>query len=367
MAAIKRAMDHLSVFPSRKIIILTTLLAAVSVPQVCGFNIELDYGYDTGSDNFFGSNATAKAAVEQAAADISALLTTELAPVSSSYSGTNGATTATFNWSYLFKNPSTGADVTLSTPSLSANTVQIFVGMRELLGFDRGSGVPAGAQYQLSGGGYGSEWTGALAIAEAKSHNGIGRGGGPVILNFSDVAAFDGTTASYNVDLGVGVGSIWFDIDSDDSGTSNSNSELNDYWHYDHTTAVDVGKYDLYSVAIHEILHALGIGVSNTWDDQVSGLTNWTGSEVISVHGSGAGLIHSTTGHINYGVMSTKLSDGTIQQAAMTPSLGKGERREMTELDAAFFIDIGYTTVPEPSSLLLLSSFSVMLLLRRNK
>ncbi|MEJ6572958.1 MAG: PEP-CTERM sorting domain-containing protein [Akkermansiaceae bacterium] len=65
--------------------------------------------------------------------------------------------------------------------------------------------------------------------------------------------------------------------------------------------------------------------------------------------------------------MSNRLSDGTVQQAAMTPSLSKGERREMTALDAAFFVDIGYTTVPEPTSLWLMSSFSVMLLLRRNK
>jgi hypothetical protein len=117
-------MDHLFVFSSRKIITLATLLAAVSVPQVDEFNIELDYGYDTGSDNFFGSRAKAKAAVEQATADVSALLTTELAPVRSSYSGINGSTTATFNWSYLFKDPSTGADLTLGAPSLSANTVK---------------------------------------------------------------------------------------------------------------------------------------------------------------------------------------------------------------------------------------------------
>ena len=41
-------------------------------------------------------------------------------------------------------------------------------------------------------------------------------------------------------------------------------------WHYDHTTSVDAGQFDFYSAALHELLHAIGFGTSNSWDDLVS-------------------------------------------------------------------------------------------------
>jgi len=188
-----------------------------------------------------------------------------------------------------------------------------------------------------------------------------------VIKNVTGTAYLGATPGTYNVDLGIGIGNLWFDVDTDNKRGTDNAATLDSFWHFDHTTTPASGKYDFYSVALHEILHTLGVGLSDTWDDQVSGSTNWTGSEASSVNGTGNGLIESGSGHIANGTMSVRLSDGEIQQAAMAPSLNQGERRYLTELDSAILVDLGYTTVPEPSSLILLGSIFPLLLFRRKK
>ena len=348
-----------------RVVGLTLTFLSLPATQLDALNIELDYTYDVASDNFFGGNATAKAALEQAATDLSTFITTEFGSVSGAYSGTNASTTATFRWDSIFKDPSTNVDVTLTTPSLAANTVKIFIGVDELSGSTLGKGGSNGVQTRLGGSGFGSEWTAALATAAENYNNGISRGAGPVINSSTGAATLGGVTAPYAFNVGLGMGKFSLDVDTDNNGTKDSASELNDYWHFDHTTAVPNDKFDLYTVALHEILHVLGVGVSDTWDDQYDGFVSWTGSEAIAANGTGSNLIDIGGGHISGSTSSIRLSDNQIQEAVMTPSINAGERRELTELDAAFLIDLGYTTVPEPSSALLLGSASVLLLLRK--
>lgn len=363
-------MDHPSVFPSKKIITLSTLLATLATSHVGAINIELDYSYDAAADNFFATHPQAKAALDQAAADIGALIPTGLAPVTSSYTGSSSdgsrSATATFSWEYLYENPSTGVQTT-TTASLAADTIKIFAGVQAFSGFTLAEGAPAGARIGLSGGGFGSQWQGAMDAAVANSNAGMGRGGGPLIRTISGSAALGGVSASYNLEVGAGMGTVTFDVDTDDDGFKNTGTDLEDYWHFDHTTPVGNDKYDFYSVALHEMLHALGIGVSDSWDNQIINSTTWTGSEAISVHGTGNNLIFPFSGHINTNIMSPRLSDNVSQIAAMTPDIGKNERRELTALDAAFLVDLGYTTVPEPSSAFLLGAASFTLLLRRTR
>lgn len=339
-----------------------------TVSEVRAFKIELDYSYDTGSDDFFGTNTQAKSAAEQAAADIGALITTALAPVQNAYTGSDGFTSVTFDWDYLFTNPSDGTQESIPSPSLAANTVKIFVGVQELAGDTLGSGGPGGVQVGIAASNISPTYLqNAIDAAGVNSNNGIGRGAGPVIQNVSGTASFAGYPGSYDLDIGVGIGNLWFDVDTDNKKGKDDDATLESFWHFDHTTPVADGKIDFYSVALHEILHALGVGVSDTWDDQVSGSTRWTGSEAIASHGTGNGLIESGSGHITTGTMSNRLSDGTSQIAVMAPFLNEGERRTLTELDAAFLRDLGYTTVPEPGSATLLVSASVLLTLRRKK
>ncbi|MCP5535286.1 MAG: PEP-CTERM sorting domain-containing protein [Akkermansiaceae bacterium] len=331
-------------------------------------NIELDYSYDAGTDHFFETNERAKSALEKAAADISALINTTLAPVQETYTGSDGFTSVTFDWDYLFINPTDGTQESISNPSLAANTVKIFVGVRELAGVTLASGGPAGVQLGISASNISPTYLqNAIDEAVVNSNNGIGRGAGPVIQNINGTTLFGGYPGSYNLDIGAGIGNLWFDVDTDNKKGKDSDSTLESFWHFDHTTPVDAGKYDLYSVALHEMLHVVGLGTSTTWDDQISGATNWTGSHVINLYGTGNGLIESGSGHVADGTMSTRLDNGSSQTAVVVPFIGMGERRLLTELDAAFLRDLGYSTVPESSSTILILSATVFLFLRRNK
>jgi hypothetical protein len=67
------------------------------------------------------------------------------------------------------------------------------------------------------------------------------------------------------------------------------------------------------------------------------------------LNGNGTGLVNEHQDHIEYDVMSTRITDGTAQEAAMTPAIADGSRKSLTALDLAFLRDIGYTTItPTP-------------------
>ena len=171
---------------------------------------------------------------------------------------------------------------------------------------------------------------------------------------------------AYSVDYGLNVGNLWFDIDTNNNTVTDSAGELASFWHFDHTTAVAGGKADLYSVALHEILHTLGMGTSKSWDDLVSG-SNWSGAQASALNGTGTNLIDPGSGHIASGIMSTRLSDGMAQEVVMSPSITLGTRKELTQLDVAFMQDINLTAVPEPSTPLMLGLAVIGLLGNRRR
>lgn len=310
-------------------------LAVGGVPNVGhALEIVLDYEYDT----FVYENPIARAALEAAAADVSAAITSQLNPIPTDiFDGISGNMQLSFNWEFLFTNPESGNWEVDSLAWANADEVTLFVGGRSLAGNTLGAGGPAviglAPDWPTILNPTPSDLAGALASAESQSESAYLRGGaGPVVGNRLGSVTVGPVEADYEVDFGVAVGSLWFDVDPTNA------------WHFDHTTAtVPAGKNDFYTVALHEILHTLGIGSSATWTSMVSG-SNWSGSEVAALAGGG-GVINGDEAHIASGVQSTRISDGVSQTALMTDSITLGTRKKLTALDLAFLRDIGWETI----------------------
>lgn len=302
------------------------------------FNISLVYPSGTLFSPTYDD--VAKTAINAAAFDISQAITTNLATIDDDIiTGTSGGTSVTFNWNYQYTNPASGNLTTIDTISAPANTVTMYVGTRNLPGSTLGIGGPAGAGYSvgLNYNGIGAlNLPAATASAASKSQLELKRGGGAVIGTHSNTVTLGGQSASFSIDFGVAYGSLAFDW----SGAGDSN------WHFDHTTPVAAGKNDLYSVALHEMLHAIGIGTSTSWSDlNPDGTRNWTGSNVLALTGSGTNLLNPTADHIAEGKMSTNAYTGAAQEAVMDPTVLQGSRKYLTALDLAFLRDIGYSTI----------------------
>ncbi len=326
------------------------LLLLAAAQAASAININVVY---PASNMFQGYEATAKAAINAAAADLSAAITSNLSAITTdAYTGSVSGTTATLGWEFYYLDPSTSSNnVFVPTATIAANTVTMHVGARSILGTTLGLGGPGGVSLdldQFTAGGSPNQWVAAVAEAEDLSETAYRRGGGPVIGVAEGSGSYGSNNAIIAMPYTISHGFLSLDWDGNNNGAKDSDSQLNAYWHFDHTTPVATGKNDLYSVALHEMMHAIGIGASDTWDSKLSG-TSWTGSNVIALQGSGAGLINGAGDHIASGVMSTRISDGAAQEAVMDPTLTQGSRKSLTALDLAFLRDIGYTTItPTP-------------------
>ena len=324
-----------------------------------GLSIQLDYTYDQANGNFFGTHPAAKAALEAAAGDLSLAVLPSLAAVGTDvFTGMEGGDTATFDWRLSIRDPSTGAQANLETFTFATDVVRLFVGVGSLGGTTLGLGGPSGAGFSLAGSGTSeAAWPATVAEAEAASNAVMVRGGGPVIGSLSGSSTFGTVTANYTVRFGTLAGSISFDNDRNNNGIQDSEADLAATWHFDHTAPVAPGKNDFYSVALHEMLHVLGVGSGVTWDSQLfddgngDGFLSWDGPAVAAVAAMGGlNIIDGDGSHLRENVMSRRLSDGMMQEVVMTPTLLTGTRNRLTELDVAFLRDLGYQTIPEPGS-----------------
>ena len=276
------------------------------------------------------------------------------------FNGVNGGTTATFTWGLTYTNPSTGATSTLPTFSFAADTVKLFVGVRPLTGATLGEGGPGSAGLSAGISGFAPEIPVAVANGEAASNAVMPRGGGPVLGSLSGSIA----SSSYNVQYGSMIGSLSLDNDSDNNGLADSAGTLASYWHYDHTTPVAGLKNDMYSVALHEILHSIGFGTAATWTGLHTGAT-WNGANATALNGGTPVGLSADQSHIIDSFSSTRISDGGTQETVMDPSITVGTRKFLTQMDLAFLRDIGYATIPEPSAAFLFLAGCMGLLSRR--
>ena len=146
-------------------------------------------------------------------------------------------------------------------------------------------------------------------------------------------------------------------VSFDDDGGAN--------WHYDHSTPVAAGKTDLYSVALHEIGHALGLNGSYAeWTQWQVGpefqgpqaLAAWKADDPSAPSGAtGVPTVSASNFHWKDNaatppfaprVSSYVLGTTQLQEAAMDPVIINGSRKLFTNVDAMALRDIGWT-VPD--------------------
>lgn len=336
---------------ARAFLVALALLAQVISSQA----VSITLVYQNPSDPFF--TATAKSTMDKAAADLSYAITTTLNALSQDvYTGTNGSTTATANWSLTYTNPTDGTStVTLPTFSFPVDEIVVFVGSRTISGSTLGVGGPGGAGVGLGGSGFSSQWPTAVDNMEAASNAGMVRGG-PVVGTIAGSAVLGTSTTAYSLSYGYAVGSLSIDSSA--------------VWNLDYNTMPTAGQNDLYSVAVHEMIHDIGFGLGQTWDSHVTGGNDWTGSAVIAYLGTGIDVLSVGGDHIAEGLMGTPFINGVyqtgvLQEAAMDPTITVGTRKYITDLDLAFLEDMGWETIPEPSTGLLALAAGAILLRRR--
>lgn len=348
---------------NRLAIVAALATAGLVSSSASALNVVLDYSNDTG---YFNANPTAKATLQKAASDLSSFITTTLNATTDTNTGASGTSSVTFDHALAYTNPSTNAPVSLANAAVPANEFRVFVGRQNLTGATLAQGGPGGSDGFGVTGTQGTNFATAVNNAAAASTANLTRGGGPVI------GTVNGAVGGVPVSVGYGalLGNLWFDSDTDNNGTADTDAQVNTYFQTDYTQPVGAGKVDLYSVALHEMLHSLGFGLSDTWDANIGGDGNdWLGANVAALLGSGNNnAVSSDGGHIN-GIYSSSTVYGTgiAQAPVMIPSIGTNQRRFLTTLDAAFIKDINYTIVaaPEPTTLAALSLVLVVARRRR--
>lgn len=332
-------------------------LALASTSQA--ITIQLDYEF---AGNFYNNNPAARAALEKAAADLSNALTPSLNSVNQGFFTSD---LVDLSWGTSFTNPSadpvTGPIVEKAFSPIAADVVKIYVGAFSFANPGTlGVGGPVSMTLEPAwiNGASKSQLQADVDKVSAESNAVIRRPSGPQIGTISGTLEASDGDVKISLVYGLFGGTLTMDTDAD--------------WHFDINSPVEAGKFDFYSVALHEMVHALGFGTSETWGDQASG-ANWSGSNVNALVGNGMDLLSlDHPGHIADGTMSFNIYTGIEQEALMDPNILPGTRKELTALDLAFLRDLGYGTivaVPEPGTgvLFAFAAVAVTFALRRSR
>ena len=328
-----------------------TVLTILSLFVTCEFSaasITLDFSPDARGFGFFERNPSARAALEQAASDLSAVLDTPLLDMTTADVTNINATVGQqseviFQWSMSYSDPSTGQTTPWDPSTLSGGEVRIFVGMQPIPDSSvLGLGGTTDFSMNFQGSGLPGELGPAFREALAASNNIMSRGAGPVIGRVEVTDVFE-TEELFDAVVGAFGGTLAMDIDTNDDSLVDSDQQLDAFWHFDHTTDVPDDKTDFYSVALHELLHSIGLGGAEAWDDLVDG-RSWLGPAATGVNGDGANLVSADGGHFIQTASSPRLVDGELQSPAIAPNIRQGQRLLLTELDVAALQDIGWIT-----------------------
>ncbi len=235
-------------------------------------DIRIDYSLDTSG---FFSDPAHRAALERAVVGHEAHLDSSMAAITGG--GNN-------QWSAIFNNPSTGAEVRVANPAVPADTVVIYAGGMAIGGGEAGSGGPGG--FTASG---------SRAFQASVQTRGV--------------TGF----ASWGGSLSFDTGTNWY-FGTDPAGRNAS-------------------QVDFESVATHELGHALGFGTSPQFAALIKNGV-FTGANVAALAGPVA--VSPDQSHYAQG---TRYNG---QAVSMQPMLDPVGRVGYSDLDYAALRDIGW-------------------------
>jgi hypothetical protein len=288
--------------------------------------VTVTVNFDQYGASFFNPDTTqgsqARATLNAAATFYSNILNDTLAAIVTPSPFTGSAGTLTWSWDMVMNHPSASGSATLSNQTIATDEFRIYAGAENHSGTTAAIGGPGGASFRRSG-----PHPNSFTSSEQNQISAIESLFFPAVENRGEAA---GTFAAWG-------------------GTISLDTNTN--WHFDHTTLPALGKIDLYSVAIHEMAHALGFGIvsesyDTIWESMLSG-SKFGGAAAVASYGGQVPLAVGNA-HWQNGVTSTVYGGSASQVAIMTSNIVEGSRLRLTTLDAAALTDLGWSLVTPP-------------------
>jgi hypothetical protein len=249
----------------------------------------------------------------------------------------------TWEWTRSFQNPANGNVVAITHNSpgqttIAANEYVVYAGARNLSGNTLGVGAAGGC---------------GLASTPCWRNNPTG------MFSSSEINQIESITSTFKNQVEKRNESSGF---ARWGGTISFDRTPPAAWHFNHTTAPPSNRTDFYSVALHELAHALGVGERDTnpsnvtaWESFVIG-SSFYGNNARAANGGPPVQLNPLTeegatdlSHWAMNKSSVVFGGSAVQEAAMDPDLATATRKYFTALDAAAMKDIGWTVITPPA------------------
>jgi hypothetical protein len=114
-------------------------------------------------------------------------------------------------------------------------------------------------------------------------------------------------------------------------------------WHFDLSTRdLHVNQFDFITVAMHELLHLLGFGISVSFADHVNSAGQFIGAQSVSVGSPSNPKLELDEFDAHWKSGTKSVWNGSLQEALMAPGIFPGRRTFPSKLDRAALLDIGW-------------------------